>query len=66
MKNLSYKIMANFVERSINMQTARGFYTWRDNVKEFNIKRRTCKKIMLHVMKRDLAMGFRTWALSTH
>jgi hypothetical protein len=66
MKNLSYKIMANFVERSINMQTARGFYTWRDNVKEFNIKRRTCKKIMLYVSKRDLACGFRTWALSTH
>lgn len=55
MKSLSYKIMANFVERSINMQTARGFYTWRDNVKEFRVKMRTCKKIMLYVMKRDLA-----------
>ncbi len=36
MKSLSRKIMSNFIERSKNMQLAKGFYTWRDEVKDFN------------------------------
>jgi chromosome segregation ATPase len=30
----SHKIMANFIARAIHSSTARGFYTWLDNLRE--------------------------------
>ena len=46
-KNLSKKIMANYMCRMTQMQYGRGFYTWLENTRETNQKKRTLKKALL-------------------
>jgi len=65
MKSLSNKVMANFVERALNMNLAKGFYTWRDSVKDHNTKSRTIRKAILYMSRRNLAAAFRSWTLTT-
>ena len=57
--------MANFVERAMNMNIARGFYTWRDSVKDHNTKSRTVRKAILYMSRRNLSAAFRCWCVNS-
>lgn len=50
-KNLSKKVMANYMIRMRQMQLGRGFFTWLENTREQNQKKRTLKKTMIYWMK---------------
>ena len=60
-KNLSQKVMANYLVRMKNQDMARGFYTWLEHTKAQNQTRRDLKKMLIYWMKNQLAMAFRTW-----
>ena len=61
-KNLSKKVMANYMCRMTQMQLGRGFYTWLENTRETNQKKRTMRKVLIYWMKNQLQRAFRTWA----
>lgn len=48
--------------RMTQMQYGRGFYTWLENTREYNQKKRTMKKVMIYWKKNWLLKAFRTWA----
>lgn len=62
MKDLSRKVMANFVTRAHYFKISKGFYTWLEYTKEYNRVRRFMRKCVVYMMKRGLQKGFRTWA----
>lgn len=61
-KNLSKKVMANYMTRMTQMQLGRGFYTWLENTRDKNMKKRTLKKTLIYWSKKQLMSAFRTWA----
>ena len=61
-KNLSKKVMANYMCRMTQMQLGRGFFTWLENTRETNQKKRTMKKVLLYWQKNQQQRAFRTWA----
>ena len=44
------------------MQIGRGFYTWLENTRQTNQKKRTMKKVLIYWQKNWLQKAFRTWA----
>jgi hypothetical protein len=58
--------MANFIARTIHMQTARGFYTWVDETHNWNRKRRIIRNAIIYWTKKSEAKAFRTWAENHH
>ena len=48
------------------MQIGRGFYTWLENTRETNQKKRTMKKTLLYWTKLQLQKAFRTWVDNDH
>jgi len=54
--------MANFISRFIHANIARGFYTWKENLQDFNCKRRMLRATLLYWIKNSQAKAFRTWA----
>ena len=61
-KNLSKKVMANYMCRMTQMQLGRGFFTWLENTRQTNQKKRTMRKVLIYWMKNQLQRAFRTWA----
>lgn len=59
------QLARRFIRRALNLQLARGFCTWRDEVEEFIQRRRAIRKILLYICKRKIGMAFRSWALTT-
>ena len=53
--------MANFISRFIHANTARGFYTWLDVLKEHKSKNRFLRSTILYWTKNSQAKAFRTW-----
>ena len=60
-KNLSSKVMANYLVRAMNADLQRGFYTWLENTRSKNQTRRDLKKALLYWQKNKLAAAFRKW-----
>lgn len=54
--------MANYMCRMTQMQIGRGFYTWLENTRGANQKKRTLKKVMLFMHRMWVQRAFRTWA----
>jgi len=65
-KNLSKKIMANYMCRMTQMQIGRGFFTWLENTRETNQEKRTVKKVMLFMHRNQVHRAFRTWVDNHH
>ena len=61
-KNLSKKVMANYMVRMTQMQMGRGFYTWLDNTRCTRKKQREMKKGLIYWQKNQLMMAFRKWS----
>ena len=61
MQTQAHKIMANFISRSIHYQQAKGFFTWLENIREQNVKRKFLKTTMVYWMKNGQGKAFRTW-----
>ena len=60
-KNLSSKVMANYLVRAMNADLQRGFYTWLENTRSKNQTRRDLRKALLYWQKNKLAAAFRKW-----
>ena len=60
-KNLSSKVMANYLVRAMNADIQRGFYTWLENTRSKNQTRRDLRKALLYWQKNKLAAAFRKW-----
>jgi hypothetical protein len=60
-KQLSHKVMANYIVRLKTQDMSRGFYTWLENTKSQNQTRRDLKKVLNYWTKNKLAAAFRTW-----
>ena len=60
-KNLSQKVMANYLVRAMNADLQRGFYTWLQNTRQKNQTRRDLRKALLYWQKNKLAAAFRRW-----
>lgn len=43
--------MANYMCRMTQMQMGRGFYTWLENTRQTNQKKRDLKKVMIYWLK---------------
>ena len=54
--------MANYMCRMMQQQIGRGFYTWLENTRNCNQKKRTVRKVVVYWMKNRLQKAFRTWA----
>lgn len=48
------------------MQYGRGFFTWLENTREQNQKKRTIKKVMLFMHRNKVHKAFRTWVDNHH
>lgn len=60
-KNLSKKVMANYMIRMTQMNLGRGFYTWLENTRQARSKQRILKKLVIYWSKNKLQVAFRTW-----
>lgn len=62
MKSLSQKVMANFITRMISMNMSKGFYTWLDEVKAHNRRRRALTSAINHLTRLSVDFAFQKWA----
>lgn len=61
MKDLSQRVMANFICRMVHMRMAQGFYTWLDSTHNDNKKRRLLRKLILFKCRKITGSAFRDW-----
>ena len=65
MQSQSHKIMANFISRYLHSQAAKGFYTWLDNMREWQHQQRFLRSAVLFWLKNQVGKGFRRWVEQT-
>ena len=55
------RVMANFVVRCLNGTLGKGFYTWRDNVFEFQRQQNVMRRSLLSLLHSQYRPAFTKW-----